>query len=78
MMIQALVQRGVYRCDMARQAVAYTFPQQQRRYPRPDQPLTFPAVRAIIQEIFTALFFASNPAYLKWIDQARRFLPLRI
>jgi SRSO17 transposase len=40
--------------------------------------LTFPAVRAIVQEIFTALLFAAKPQYMHWMEQAKRNLQLRI
>ena len=40
--------------------------------------LTFPQVRAIVQEIFTALLFAAKPRYMHWMEQAKRELQLRI
>jgi SRSO17 transposase len=58
-------------------AVAYTFLQQERTHTR-GRPLTFPAVRALVCEIFTALYFAANPKQLDYIIQLRRKLPLRI
>jgi SRSO17 transposase len=58
-------------------AVAYTFLQQERRHTR-GQPLTFPVVRALVCEIFTALYFAAHPKQLDYIIQLRRHLPLRI
>jgi len=58
-------------------AVAYTFLQQERRHTR-GQPLTFPAVRALVCEVFTALYFAAHPKQLDYIIQLRRHLPLRI
>jgi SRSO17 transposase len=58
-------------------AVAYTFLQQERRHTR-GQPLTFPVVRALVAEIFTALYFAAHPKQLDYIIQIRRHLPLRI
>jgi SRSO17 transposase len=58
-------------------AVAYTFLQQERRHTR-GQPLTFPMVRALVAEIFTALYFAAHPKQLDYILQLRRHLPLRI
>jgi SRSO17 transposase len=58
-------------------AVAYTFLQQERHHPR-GRPLTFPVVRALVCEIFTALYFAANPKQLDYIIQLRRKLPLRI
>jgi SRSO17 transposase len=42
-------------------AVAYAFLQQERRRPRVGTPLTFPAIRAVLQEIFTALLLAQQP-----------------
>ncbi len=58
-------------------AVAYSFLQQERRHTR-GQPLTFPAVRALVCEVFTALYFAAHPTQLDYIIQLRRHLPLRI
>ena len=58
-------------------AVAYTFLQRERRYTR-GQSLTFPVVRALVCEIFTALYFAAHPKQLDYIIQLRRHLPLRI
>jgi SRSO17 transposase len=58
-------------------AVAYTFLQQERRHTR-GTPLTFPAVRALVCEVFTALYFAAHPKQLDYIIQLRRHLPLRI
>ncbi len=58
-------------------AVAYTFLQQERQHTR-GTPLTFPTVRALVAEIFTALYFAANPKQLDYIIQLRRHLPLRI
>jgi hypothetical protein len=43
-------------------AVAYAFLQRERLR-HVDPPLTFPAIRAIVQEIFTALLFAQQPSY---------------
>jgi SRSO17 transposase len=58
-------------------AVAYTFLQQERRHAK-GRPLTFPAVRALVREIFTALYFAAHPKQLDYIIQLRQKLPLRI
>jgi len=58
-------------------AVAYTFLQRERRHGR-GRPLTFPAVRGLVAEIFTALYFAAHPKQLDYIIQLRRHLPLRI
>lgn len=57
-------------------AIAYAFLQRQRMLGH--LALTFPAVRAIVQEVFTGLLLISRPKYLKWLDQARQMLPLRI
>jgi SRSO17 transposase len=59
-------------------AVAYTFLQKERRRPPVDPALTFPAVRAIVQEVFTGLLFASRPTYMKWLNQAQLKHQLRI
>jgi SRSO17 transposase len=56
-------------------AVAYNFLQVERRRARPH--LTFPFVRAIVQELFTAYLFAQRPHYLKRIE-ALRAVQLRI
>ena len=59
-------------------ALAYTFLQRERAYHGPGSPLTFPMVRGLVRETFTALLFASKPAYLKWMIRAQQLLPLRI
>jgi SRSO17 transposase len=59
-------------------AVAHAFIQRERMRPPRGAPLTFPAVRAIVQEIFTALLFAAKPRYMHWMEQAKRKLQLRI
>ena len=60
-------------------AVAYAFLQKERMRPRPGPPLTFPAIRAIVQEVFTGLLFASRPRYLQWMHHAQqRFRQLRM
>jgi SRSO17 transposase len=56
-------------------AMAYNFLQAERRHLA--TPLTFPAVRAIVQEIFTAYLFAQRPQYLTRIE-ALRSVELRI
>lgn len=58
-------------------AVAHAYIQRERMR-RGAQQLTFPAVRAIVQEIFTALLFAAKPRYMQWMEQAKRNLQLRI
>lgn len=56
-------------------AITYNFLQAERRRMRVG--LTFPAVRGIVQEIFTAYLFAQRPQYLKRIE-ALRSVQLRI
>ena len=56
-------------------AVAYNFLQVERKRVGPH--LTFPVVRAVVQELFTAYLFAQRPHYLKRIE-ALRFVQLRI
>jgi SRSO17 transposase len=58
-------------------AVAHAYIQRERMR-RGTARLTFPAVRAIVQEIFTALLFASKPRYMHWMEQAKHELQLRI
>lgn len=58
-------------------AVAYAFLQLERR--RGETPsLTFPQVRAIVQEIFTGLLFITRDQYWNWLQAGRQLLPLRI
>jgi SRSO17 transposase len=59
-------------------AVAHAFIQRERMRPQRGTTLTFPAARAIVQEIFTALLFAAKPRYMHWMEQAKRNLQLRI
>ena len=64
---------------MAISAVAYAFLQRERLRPREGPRLTFPQVRAFVQEIFTGLLFISRPQYMRWMKQAeQRFHQLRI
>src|SRR5438128_4035382 len=58
-------------------AVAHAYIQRERMR-RGAVGLTFPAVRAIVQEIFTALLFAAKPRYMQWMEQAKHKLQLRI
>jgi SRSO17 transposase len=58
-------------------AVAHAYIQRERMR-RGAAGLTFPAVRAIVQEIFTALLFAAKPRYMHWMEQAKHKLQLRI
>jgi len=50
-------------------ALAYNFLQAERR--RATAWLTFPQIRAIVQEIFTALLFAQRPDYLQRIESLK-------
>jgi SRSO17 transposase len=59
-------------------AVAHAYIQRERMRPQQGATLTFPAARAIVQEIFTALLFAAKPRYMHWMEQAKRNLQLRI
>jgi SRSO17 transposase len=59
-------------------AVAHAFIQRERMRRTRGPTLTFPAARAIVQEIFTALLFAAKPRYMHWMEQAKRKLQLRI
>jgi SRSO17 transposase len=58
-------------------AVSHAYIQRERMR-RGSAALTFPAVRAIVQEIFTALLFAAKPKYMHWMEQAKHKLQLRI
>jgi hypothetical protein len=58
-------------------AVSHAYIQRERMR-RGSAGLTFPAVRAIVQEIFTVLLFAAKPRYMQWMEQANRQLQLRI
>ena len=58
-------------------AVAHAYIQRERMR-RGAAGLTFPAVRAIVQEIFIALLFAAKPRYMQWMEQAKHELQLRI
>jgi SRSO17 transposase len=57
-------------------AITYAFLQAERLRRRPT--LTFPAIHAVVQEVFAGLLFVSRPKYLKWLNQARELYPLRI
>jgi hypothetical protein len=64
---------------MAISAVAYAFLQTERMRPREGPRLTFPQVRAFVQEIFTGLLLISRPQYMRWMREAeQRFHQLRI
>jgi SRSO17 transposase len=58
-------------------AVAHAYIQHERMR-RGSAGLTFPAVCAIVQEIFTALLFAAKPRNMHWMEEAKRNLQLRI
>jgi SRSO17 transposase len=58
-------------------AVAHAYIQRERMR-RGAAGLSFPAVRAIVQEILTALLFAAKPRYMHWMEQAKHELQLRI
>jgi SRSO17 transposase len=58
-------------------AVAYSFLQRERIRRRSGPGLTFPAIRAIVQEIFTALLFAQQPDYFKRLQELQK-IDLRI
>jgi len=57
-------------------AVAYAFLQRERIHR--ETPLTFEAVRTLVQEIFVGLLFASRPRYAAWLRKAQQLLPLRL
>jgi SRSO17 transposase len=60
-------------------AVAYAFVQHERTRRHPAPHLTFPQVRAFVQEIFTGLLLISRPRYMHWMRAAeQRFTQLRI
>jgi SRSO17 transposase len=59
-------------------AIAYEFLQRERMHGPVDEALTFPALRAIVQEVFTGLLFASRPTYVKWLREAQATYHLRI
>ena len=59
-------------------AVAYAFLQTERRRRRAGPPLTFPQVRAIVQEVFTGLLFITRDRYWRWLQMGRQLIPLRI
>jgi SRSO17 transposase len=58
-------------------AVAYAFLQRERMRRPLAEPLTFPGIRAIVQEIFTALLLAQHPGYFKRIQELQQ-INLRI
>lgn len=57
-------------------AVAYAFLQRERI--TRDPAITFEAIRAIVQEVFVGLLFATRPRYGAWLQEARQLLPLRL
>ena len=64
------------RLRQIKSAHAYVQRERMRRHRGPS--LTFPAVRAIVQDIFTAPLFAAKPRYMHWMETAKRNLQLRI
>jgi SRSO17 transposase len=58
-------------------AIAYAFLQRERMRRGTDPSLTFPGIRAIVQEIFTALLLAQQPNYFKRIQELQQ-INLRI
>src|ERR1700687_1627478 len=58
-------------------AIAYAFLQRERMRRATDPSLTFPGIRAIVQEIFTALLLAQQPNYFKRIQEIQQ-INLRI
>ena len=63
---------------MVLSAVTYAFLQHERMRSANQPALTFPAIRAIVQEVFTGLLFASRPRYLTWLNDAQAKYHLRI
>ena len=59
-------------------AIAYAFLQKERMRSRTKPPITFPAIRAVLQEIFTGLLFITKPRYMEWLLELQRNRPLRI
>ncbi len=59
-------------------AIAYAFLQKERMRSRTKPPLTLPAIRAVLQEIFTGLLFVTKPRYMEWLLELQRNRPLRI
>jgi SRSO17 transposase len=57
-------------------AVAYAFLQRERMHREPT--LTFETIRAIVQEVFVGLLFATRPRYAAWMRDAQQLLPLRL
>ena len=58
-------------------AVAYALLQRERMRRGVAPPLTFPGIRAIVQEIFTALLLAQQPDYFKRLQELQQ-IDLRI
>jgi SRSO17 transposase len=59
-------------------AIAYAFLQRERMRRREGPTLTFPQIRAIVQEVFVGLLYISRPKYLDWLNAGRRHLQMRI
>jgi len=62
---------------VALSAVTYAFLQRERLTREPTK-ISFETIRAIVQEVFTGLIFASHPRYMQWLADARKLLPLRL
>jgi SRSO17 transposase len=58
-------------------AIAYAFLQRERMRTGADSLLTFPGIRAIIQELFTVLLLAQQPDYFRRVEELRQ-INLRI
>lgn len=58
-------------------AVTHAFLQHERVRRRATT-LTFPQIRAIVQEVFVGLLCISRPRYLAWLNAGQRHLQLRI
>jgi hypothetical protein len=60
---------------VVRTAIAYAFLQRDRMRRGSGPSLTFPGIRAIAQEIFTALLLAQQPNYFKRIRELQQNQP---
>jgi hypothetical protein len=58
-------------------AIAYAFLRREQIRPGSGQSLTFPGIRAIVQEIFTALLLAQQSNYFNRIQELQQ-INLRI
>jgi SRSO17 transposase len=62
---------------VALSAVTYAFLQRERLTREPSK-ISFETIRAIVQEVFTGLIFASHLRYMQWLADARTLLPFRL